>query len=70
MCSHLRQSQFPIAPDLQPQAGRAAAFQNRQQARALCVKQIGGCAETDGRIDRLVSGIGEFIRQQSGSKPN
>ena len=26
--------------------------------------------ETDARIDRLVSGIGEFIRQQSGSKPN
>ena len=26
--------------------------------------------ETDSRIDRLVSGIGEFIRQQSGSKPN
>ena len=26
--------------------------------------------ETDARIDRLVSGIGEFIRQQSSSKPN
>ena len=26
--------------------------------------------EIDARINRLISGIGEFIRQQSGSKPN